>query len=205
MLNLLKQNLGKEVSRENLASVANILDWSRTLRSLRQSGWEIETTPHGYILHSLQMNNSGNKREQISSKLRYQVLSRDESKCQRCGRTPDDGVKLHVDHKVPVDWGGSNDLDNLWTLCDDCNGGKKNFFSDDDSEKMKRILKSDSGYQRLVNLFEENPNTFISSSKISVVAGIQDWPRTIRDIRARKNMNIQSEINKGERGYIYLP
>lgn len=73
-------------------------------------------------------------REPISQKLRHQVLQRDHSKCRRCGQGPEDGVKLMVDHKIPVDWGGKTDLENLWTLCEPCNLGKKHWFSDEDNE-----------------------------------------------------------------------
>jgi 5-methylcytosine-specific restriction endonuclease McrA len=35
-------------------------------------------------------------------------------------------IELEVDHKVPVAQGGSDALDNLQTLCVDCNRGKRN-------------------------------------------------------------------------------
>lgn len=204
MLELLKLNVGKEVSRNNLAAVASISDWTRALRTLRQNeGWDIKATQNGYILNSLKQKDTGKKREAINAKLRYKILHRDESKCQRCGKTPDDGVKLHVDHKIPVEWGGETIIDNLWTLCDICNQGKKNWFSDEDSNMMKQIMTLDSGYQRLTALFELNPGTFIDSTKISLVAGIQDWPRALRDIRQKKNMSIKHKIVNKERGYIY--
>ncbi|WP_296796289.1 HNH endonuclease [uncultured Methanobrevibacter sp.] len=63
----------------------------------------------------------------ISKRLRVQVLDRDNSTCQLCGATIEDGVKLHVDHIMPVSKGGTNDLDNLQTLCAQCNLGKGDF------------------------------------------------------------------------------
>ena len=46
--------------------------------------------------------------------------------CRACGAspTPDNGVRLHVDHIVPVSKGGGDSLDNLQLLCDSCNFGK---------------------------------------------------------------------------------
>ena len=64
------------------------------------------------------------ERSKMSAALRYQVLTRDGHKCVICGATAQDGVKLHVDHIVPVSKGGKTELNNLRTLCDRCNLGK---------------------------------------------------------------------------------
>jgi len=55
---------------------------------------------------------------------RFRILRRDGYRCQLCGRSQVDGVKLHVDHKLARVNGGSNDDENLWTLCEGCNLGK---------------------------------------------------------------------------------
>ena len=61
----------------------------------------------------------------MTDKLRYTVLSRDKFKCQICGCSQQDGVKLEVDHIIPVSKGGRTELDNLQTLCERCNRGKR--------------------------------------------------------------------------------
>ena len=67
------------------------------------------------------------ERNRMSESLRYQVLSRDNSRCTKCGATPQThGVSLHVDHIVPVSKGGKTEIDNLQTLCAPCNLGKSN-------------------------------------------------------------------------------
>lgn len=63
-------------------------------------------------------------REEISIRKRFLVLKRDQFTCVLCGRSGI-GVKLEVDHKIPVSKGGSNTLDNLQTLCYECNRGKR--------------------------------------------------------------------------------
>ncbi|MEM2455609.1 MAG: HNH endonuclease, partial [Candidatus Bathyarchaeia archaeon] len=63
------------------------------------------------------------KRKALSKKLRYLIMERDGFKCCICGRTAKE-TKLEVDHKIPVSKGGTDSLDNLWTLCIDCNRGK---------------------------------------------------------------------------------
>lgn len=71
------------------------------------------------------------KRKAIPAGLRYEVLHRDKYRCVVCGRNvKDDGVKLHVDHIVPVSRGGTNDINNLRTLCEDCNLGRSNKYLD---------------------------------------------------------------------------
>jgi len=65
----------------------------------------------------------------VSLKLRDKIFRRDNFKCVYCGRGKSDGVKLHVDHIIPVSKGGSSNEDNLQTLCEECNFGKSNRHS----------------------------------------------------------------------------
>lgn len=60
--------------------------------------------------------------------LRFQVLKRDSFKCCICGRSPSTigGLELQVDHIIPWSKGGETTIDNLQTLCSDCNLGKSN-------------------------------------------------------------------------------
>lgn len=68
-------------------------------------------------------------REDIPPALRYQVLLRDKSTCQKCGRKAPN-VELEVDHKLPWAWGGPTTIENLHTLCMECNRGKSNLYLD---------------------------------------------------------------------------
>lgn len=61
----------------------------------------------------------------ISPKLRFEIFRRDGYRCQICGLSAPDGAILHVDHKVPRTKGGNNSSLNLWTLCSECNIGKR--------------------------------------------------------------------------------
>ena len=53
-------------------------------------------------------------------KLRQQVLERDGGRCLTCGATTD----LTIDHIVSLARGGSDEIDNLQTLCRSCNSRK---------------------------------------------------------------------------------
>lgn len=71
-------------------------------------------------------------RRSIGLGLRYKVLSRDNFKCVRCGRSPatSHGVELHVDHKLPFSMRGKTTFENLETKCKECNLGKSNRHSE---------------------------------------------------------------------------
>lgn len=60
----------------------------------------------------------------ISGTLRYEVLKRAQFHCELCGISADRKA-LEVDHIVPRNRGGSDDLDNLQALCYSCNAMKR--------------------------------------------------------------------------------
>lgn len=66
---------------------------------------------------------SKTKRKSIPGSLRHEVFKRDRYRCVECGATNKD-TRLHIDHILPVSCGGSNELDNLQTLCEECNLAK---------------------------------------------------------------------------------
>lgn len=83
------------------------------------------------------------KRKTISKKVRFEVFKRDSFKCQYCGESAPD-VVLHVDHIMPVSKGGGNEIINLITACDSCNGGKGATELDDSAaiEKQRAQLEA---------------------------------------------------------------
>ncbi len=73
----------------------------------------------------LEFRKGRNSRSEISLKFRFEIFKNSHYKCQICGASAkEEGVRLEVDHKIPLSKGGSNDRDNLWTLCFKCNRGK---------------------------------------------------------------------------------
>lgn len=70
------------------------------------------------------------ERKKLTAKLRYEILKRDGFRCQICGASQEDGVKLHVDHIKPVARGGLTVPENLRTLCQSCNLGKSSSYDD---------------------------------------------------------------------------
>lgn len=64
----------------------------------------------------------------VSLRLRFQVLRRDNFACIQCGASPakNPSVELHIDHIMPWSKGGDTVYENLQTLCSKCNLGKSN-------------------------------------------------------------------------------
>jgi len=64
-------------------------------------------------------------RTPITRQLRHEVFKRDDYKCLECGASNKKRT-LHIDHIVPVSRGGTDELENLQTLCEQCNLSKAN-------------------------------------------------------------------------------
>jgi 5-methylcytosine-specific restriction endonuclease McrA len=64
----------------------------------------------------------------IPKAIRVDVLRRDNYRCVFCGVSAKK-AELQIDHVIPFSQGGSNTINNLQTLCSDCNLGKSNRFS----------------------------------------------------------------------------
>jgi 5-methylcytosine-specific restriction endonuclease McrA len=120
----------------------DVSEWARRVRELReQEGWPIIThndsadlKPGQYCLTEKPPTKSGVVIAQnISTKLRAEVLDRNGFTCQMCGLTPGETdpvtgrkVRLHVGHIVDKNLGGKDELSNLRALCATCNQGAKN-------------------------------------------------------------------------------
>ncbi len=78
----------------------------------------------------------------ISWRLRFIVMRRDNFKCQICRRTPasDPSVTLNVDHIKAWSKGGATVLENLQTLCTKCNIGKSDLeFMDTAASEVQNV------------------------------------------------------------------
>lgn len=75
------------------------------------------------------------ERQLLTPGLRYDIMKRDGFRCVICGRTAEDGVKLHVDHIKPISKGGLTVPENLRTLCQDCNLGKSDKYDEDTTDQ----------------------------------------------------------------------
>ena len=56
--------------------------------------------------------------------MKEKIFRRDGYRCRMCGASRDNGIELTIDHIIPIADGGTNDIDNLQTLCRECNENK---------------------------------------------------------------------------------
>ena len=83
-----------------------------------------EGLDEGQILIKIHAEKKVKTSRSLSLRKRFFVMKRDGFTCCMCGANGR-GVKLEIDHVVPVAKGGSDALGNLQTLCFECNRGKR--------------------------------------------------------------------------------
>lgn len=209
ILEYLKQHLGEWISNQDLRETAHkkglflTNDVPRAIRQLRQEGWRIEIRGDGYCqLLNSEKGPAKGQRKSLTERQRYEVLARDSFRCKACGRGASDGVKLEVDHIIPVDWGGANEPSNWETLCEECNRGKKAWTESAPEETLKNILSRATVEARIEALFDSFPSQDIPSTLVHLVSkGALDWQRQLRRVRQRTGKKILP--TKGRKGYRY--
>jgi hypothetical protein len=126
--------------------------------------------------------------ESINNRVRAEVLK--DQRCAQCGRTPTEHhVVLHVDHKIPQEWGGTNDIENLQALCSDCNEGKKNLYAtyDNFADKIQLAANYDEVHRRIGELLKAFDGQPVPSDLVEIVAKSKqyqdDWQKRMRELR----------------------
>lgn len=120
-----------------------------------------------------------------SGKTRALVLHAAHGRCGMCGRTIEKhGVTLVVDHKIPREWGGKTEPENLWAICEECNQGKKNLFASVDSAAMRSAIRHDSVHVRIGELLKgAGVGELVPSHMIDIVANQDEWRKRLRELR----------------------
>jgi len=99
--------------------------WRKTLiaayNSVNEDNAEVEDSSSNETI----INQMKDNRKALSIRKRFFVMKRDSFTCVKCGASGL-GIRLEVDHKIPISQGGNDALDNLQTLCFKCNRGKRN-------------------------------------------------------------------------------
>jgi hypothetical protein len=101
------------------------VEWANSEAELGETAWEADQ-PTAEPKPVIQISRTEADCREIRPALRFKVFMRDRFRCVACGRSPAThlNIVLHADHIRAVANGGKTTLDNLQTLCQDCNLGK---------------------------------------------------------------------------------
>tara|TARA_Y100000296_G_C5180060_1_gene263679 strand:- start:14768 stop:15322 length:555 start_codon:yes stop_codon:yes gene_type:complete len=136
----------------------------------------------------------------VSNRLRWKILTRDDYKCCICGTEE----SLVVDHVKPFAHGGSCEASNLWTLCFDCNSGKRDDVLSDLIEKSKLYTSRPLPTTEKYNIYKSNNNKRVKKEKKNKHTKLGDDERfkqmemVIDEIRKQ-----MSEFKISEREFIF--
>ena len=141
----------------------------------------------------------------INQRIKAEVIHSAHAQCQMCGKTVQKhGITLVVDHKKPRDWGGTNDRENLWAICEECNAGKKAYFSslNIDPDMMRRVTSHESVHVRIGELLKAiGIGNRTPSSLLEIVADQDDWHKRLRELRYPViGWDVETHAYKGPTG-----
>jgi len=110
-------------------------DTWRAIRRLYQKGFLIKVKKGVYKYDESLIQNK--ILYEFPEEVKKAIFKRDNYKCVVCFRGIDDGIEIHADHKIPIEKGGTNSIENGQTLCSEHNILKKNYSQ---TEFGKRFL-----------------------------------------------------------------
>lgn len=110
-------------------------DPDRAIRTLYQQGKLIKVKKGVY---KYDPNYSGINRtvQEFSAEQKKEILKRGDYKCAICGKGKKENEELHCDHIIPMDKGGTNDIENGQVLCSQHNFLKDNFKQTETGKRM---------------------------------------------------------------------
>ena len=189
------QEVQDAVGRDLGEQAAQQVHFSKRLRELRDH-FEI---PHPSAADGYRYRLSGWRavprgESGISTKLAARV--RRHARCAMCGKTPnEDGVRLHIDHKVPREWGGKSEEKNLQALCSDCNEGKKAYFAtyDEYADKIRQAANHDEPHRRIGELLKAFGRNEVPDDLIELVASSRQY-QADRQKRLRELRELELKI-----------
>jgi hypothetical protein len=189
----LKIGVGKPVTIEQIRAAMGIKpheqrELTRRVRELeQQNGYQIpyDTKTKTYTLVS---ETPGPvyvvDERRIPGKLQAEIKFIANGRCGMCGKTiAEDGIRLVIDHRVPYQWGGPTEAENLWAICETCNIQKKDFIADLPVETMSQCMTHKETVKRLGELLKAFKGEIVPRSLLEIVGQDDEWTRRLRELR----------------------
>lgn len=127
-------------------------------------------------------------RKKIPKELRLKVYHRDGFRCKWCGASRSNGAELTIDHITPKALGGTDDIDNLQTLCKECNQDKAALIIDIDNLK-----KSWEGSN-------QDNTTTLNSNKLEIhIKSKQKELKLLNDLLVQEESKLDKDIDDDEK------
>ena len=101
--------------------------------------------------------------------------------CTLCGRSPiRHGVVLEADLRIPPEWGGTTDPENLWPLCEECLKGRRQYLETyaSYSEQIRHAASFDEPQRRIGELLLALRDEGVPSELIGIVASAKEFQGT---------------------------
>lgn len=95
---------------------------------------------------------------EFPKEVKEEIFKRDGYRCVVCGRGKEDSVEIDADHKIPLDKGGMNTVENGQTLCSEHNLLKKSYSQTEFGKRFLIRLYEDAvkkGDERMINFCKE--------------------------------------------------
>lgn len=92
---------------------------------------------------------------------RKEIFRRDDNRCLGCGQ----GEKLEIHHIIPLKYGGSDDPDNILTLCKKCHENSEPKVSYPEIERLYPKIKSIRLPYTIVRISDETYDNLMKIAK----------------------------------------
>jgi hypothetical protein len=96
---------------------------------------------------------------------------------------------LVVDRRVPQDWGGGDEIENLQPLCERCSGGKQAWYQtySAHADQIRAAIGHEEVHRRIGELLKAFQGEWVYTELIGVVAGAvayqEDYQKRLRELR----------------------
>lgn len=144
------------------------------------------------------------KRLALSSRLEAEIYAAFNNRCAMCGKSPgQDGVRLVIDHMVPVQWGGETVFENLQPLCEYHNHGKQAWVAslDPNADAIRHSIGLGEPQLRIGELLKALAGEPVPADLIAVVAREENSGDPLRRLRDLRTLGWDIRASRKKEGH----